>query len=61
MAESRAINFEDIANLDEQIKVLLTCKPLPESQIKILCDKVSLSFLLAFLCFSAASFWQNSN
>lgn len=48
MAESRAINFEDIANLDEQIKVLLTCKPLPESQIKILCDKVSLTFLLVF-------------
>ena len=39
MAESRSINFEDITNLDKQIDTLLTCKPLPESEIKILCDK----------------------
>ena len=49
MAESRAINFEDIANLDKQIETLLTCKPLPEIQIKQLCDKVSSFFLHAFL------------
>ena len=39
MAESKAIVFEEIAHLDKQIEVLLGCKPLPESQIKILCDK----------------------
>ena len=36
-----AINFEDLSNLDKQIDVLLSCKPLPESQIKQLCEKVS--------------------
>ena len=35
-----AINFEEISNLDASIEVLLQCKPLPESQIKLLCDKV---------------------
>lgn len=39
MAENRTINFEEISNLDKQIDVLLGCKPLPESQIKVLCDK----------------------
>jgi len=39
MAESRSIDFEEIAKLDNHIDVLLGCKPLPESQIKILCDK----------------------
>ena len=37
----KEFDFKEIASLDEQIDVLLTCKPLPESQIKILCDKVS--------------------
>ena len=37
-----AINFEEIASIDAHIEVLLSCKPLPESQIKVLCDKVSL-------------------
>ena len=41
-----AINFEEISNLDASIDVLLSCKPLPESQIKILCDKVSHSLRL---------------
>jgi serine/threonine-protein phosphatase 2A catalytic subunit len=36
---SAGINFEDIANLDSSIEVLLQCKPLAESQIKVLCDK----------------------
>ena len=43
MADTRGgpINFEEIGGLDKQIDVLLSCTPLPESQIKILCDKVS--------------------
>ena len=49
MAESRAINFEDIANLDKQIEILLTCKPLPEIQIKQLCDKVSSFYSCIFV------------
>ena len=39
MAESRPINFDDLAALDEQIQTLLTCKPLPENQVQALCDK----------------------
>ena len=42
MAEGRTIiDLHEIGNLDKQIDVLLSCKPLPESQIKVLCDKVS--------------------
>lgn len=32
------INFTDIKYLDEQIKQLLECKPLPEDSIKALCE-----------------------
>ena len=41
MAEATNIDFKGIKCLDDQIDVLLSCKPLPESEIKILCDKVS--------------------
>ena len=41
MAEASNIDFSGIKCLDDQIEVLLSCKPLPESEIKILCDKVS--------------------
>jgi len=41
MTEPKEFDFKEIASLDEQIEVLFSCKPLPESQIKILCDKVS--------------------
>ena len=42
MTDNKEFDFKEIASLDEQIGVLFECKPLPESQIKILCDKVSL-------------------
>ena len=42
MADVRVIDMHEIGSLDKQIEVLLSCKPLPESQIKVLCDKVSL-------------------
>ena len=41
MTDNKEFDFKEIASLDEQIEVLFSCKPLPESQIKILCDKVS--------------------
>lgn len=41
MTDAKEFDFKEIASLDEQIEVLFSCKPLPESQIKILCDKVS--------------------
>lgn len=31
----------DIKHLDDQIEILLSCKPLPEQQVKALCEKVS--------------------
>ena len=34
-------NQSDIANLDRQIEQLLDCKPLPEGEVKALCEKVS--------------------
>jgi hypothetical protein len=30
----------DHTNLDKQIAEILTCKPLPESEVKALCEKV---------------------
>lgn len=32
----------DHSDLDRQIAHLMTCKPLPEAEVKALCDKVSL-------------------
>ena len=31
---------QEVQNLDRQIETLMKCKPLPESEVKILCDKV---------------------
>ena len=38
--DDRAISR--LAGLDKQIETLLTCKPLPESEISKLCDQVSI-------------------
>ncbi len=32
----------EYSNIDRQIEEILTCKPLPEAEIKVLCEKVSL-------------------
>ena len=31
---------QEIQNLDRQIETLMKCKPLPENEVKILCEKV---------------------
>jgi hypothetical protein len=31
----------DYSNLDRQIAEILTCKPLPEAEVKALCEKVT--------------------
>ena len=41
MATTTPMNFDEVDNLDKAIEVLFDCKPLPESQIKALCEKVS--------------------
>ncbi len=37
---SKDSNMNDIAGLDKQIEILMSCKPLPENEIKQLCEKV---------------------
>ena len=51
---SSGIDHAEIKLLNDNIDVLLSCKPLPESSIKLLCDKVSHSSLfythIVFVC-----------
>ena len=37
--EKDKFNMGEIKALDDQIEVLLSCKPLPELQVKQLCEK----------------------
>ena len=34
------LNMNDIQGLDKQIEVLMECKPLSETEVKQLCEKV---------------------
>ncbi len=34
------LNTSDITNIDKQIETLLECKPLSETDVKALCEKV---------------------
>ena len=36
------LNMTDIGNLDRQIEILMECKPLSETEVKQLCEKVGL-------------------
>lgn len=38
---SKDLNLNDIASLDKQIETLMECKPLPETEVKQLCERVS--------------------
>lgn len=38
---SSAIDFQGIAAVDKQIATLLECKPLPESEVRALAEKVT--------------------
>jgi hypothetical protein len=42
------ISLEEIANLDKQIELLMDYKPIPEHEVKALCDKVSLTQIIDF-------------
>ena len=42
-----SISLEDISVLDKQIDQLMDYKPIPEHEIKALCDKVSASHILS--------------
>lgn len=39
MSSSSKLTSGDVMNLDRQIEQLMECKPLPESEVKALCDK----------------------
>lgn len=41
MATGKDLNMGEIGNLDRQIETLMECKPLPENEVKALCDRVS--------------------
>ena len=38
---AKELSMTDIGHLDKQIETLMDCKPLPESEVKALCEKVS--------------------
>ena len=38
---SGKLTNNDISNLDKQISELMECKPLPEADVKFLCEKVN--------------------
>ena len=40
------INFQEISVLDKQLELLYKNKPLPESEVKLLCEKVINFFYL---------------
>ena len=40
---SKDLNLNDIHALDKQIEILMECKPLTETEVKQLCEKVSMS------------------
>ena len=50
--EAERAKLERLRSYDEQIEHLMKCKPLPESQVKDLCEEVSFSLN------SSASFCQ---
>lgn len=43
---SSAIDFQGIAAVDKQIATLLECKPLPESEVRALAEKVTRVIML---------------
>ena len=38
------INMQEISNLDKQLECLYKNKPLPEAEVKLLCDKACIIF-----------------
>ena len=41
---SKDLNLSELHGLDKQIDILMECKPLPENEVKQLCEKVSLQY-----------------
>ena len=49
MAAKSELNMGEISHLDVQIATLMECKPLPETDVKALCERVSTPSLHFFL------------
>lgn len=41
MANNTDLKMGEIHNLDRQIETLMECKPLPENEVRALCDRVN--------------------
>ena len=47
---TKDLNMADIGGLDKQIEILMECKPLAETEVKALCEKVfNIYFFLRIL------------
>lgn len=44
--------MQELQNLDRQIEALMKCKPLPENEVKILCEKVFCILEIAFVSYN---------
>jgi hypothetical protein len=44
MVTTTTFNMADIAGLDAQIETLISCKPLPEAEVRALAEKVKINF-----------------
>ena len=42
------ISLDDITQLDKQIELLMDYKPIPEHEVKALCDKVTNKFMTKY-------------
>ena len=42
----KAMTTSDVSNIDKWIECLMECKPLNEIEIKLLCEKVKINFLI---------------
>jgi hypothetical protein len=51
------LNNEDISTLDRQIEQLIEFKPVPEQEVKILCEKVSHTLLTIIATINKIPCW----
>ena len=45
MASNTDLKMGEIVSLDRQIETLMECKPLPENEVRALCERVSNPYL----------------
>ena len=48
MATGKDLNNNEIPALDKQIETLMECKPLAETEVRALCERVSLFYVRDF-------------